>query len=254
MTSVAPSFFYQGHHSTDPSTRCLTRSALGEAELAVLHVTSPSFTCLVCSPFCQLPVSNWRTERNTTCTPDPFTFFPSPLPFDISASLLHFHTTHCERPGLSSSLWLYQAQLPLLPACVSASARPPSYSWQFSPSPGGSSCSDAPSCMHTPPHGCYRRALFLQTDPLHTALVMRHSKRQKDFLSFNKYKNKQKKKDQKQKFHGEDLYKFARLAKSVSSCSCSSCPHHSYFFPHQHRRQALTSGCWGQGRNLLQEH
>lgn len=35
--------------------------------------------------------------------------------------------------------------------------------------------------------GHYRIALFLQTDPLFTALDIRHSKRQKDFLSFNKY-------------------------------------------------------------------
>lgn len=35
--------------------------------------------------------------------------------------------------------------------------------------------------------GHYRIALFLQTDPLFTALDIRHSKRQKDFASFNKY-------------------------------------------------------------------
>lgn len=35
--------------------------------------------------------------------------------------------------------------------------------------------------------GHYRIALFLQTDPLFTVLDIRHSKRQKDFLSFNKY-------------------------------------------------------------------
>lgn len=35
--------------------------------------------------------------------------------------------------------------------------------------------------------GCYRIALFLQTDPLFTALDIRHSKKQKDFIAFNKY-------------------------------------------------------------------
>lgn len=41
---------------------------------------------------------------------------------------------------------------------------------------------------HTSPlAGCYGIALFLQTDPLFTELDIRHSKRQKDFLPFNKY-------------------------------------------------------------------
>lgn len=68
----------------------------------------------------------------------------------------------------------------------------------------------------SPLAGCYRIALFLQTDPLFTALDIRHSKRQ-DFLPFTNTKR-------TVSFPSQHLYKFAHLQNSVLSCGSSPRP------------------------------